>query len=369
MARDSGRWLDQVEGLARETLPDPVFRYVEEGARDEVTLREAQRAWQELRLLPRVLRDVRTIDVSCSMLGGTFRQPVGVAPMTLQRAADPEGEVAMARAAAEAAVPLVVSSNAGRTFADIAATGVTWWLQLYASPERARAEPLLEAAVAAGAAGIVLTADTPVVGRRYPAPGVPPVWATAPGEWLGANLPADERTGERMDELAGEPRRRLAPDQRDKAQDLGPDDVARLAAITGLPVAVKGVLRADDARRCVEAGASAVWVSNHGGRQLDRAEATARCLAAVRAGVGDDAEVFVDGGVRSGLDVVLAVGLGADGVFLGRPLFHALAAAGTGGVARALEELRTEVVETLRLAGCATLGDAPDVVAERGSRG
>lgn len=365
MTRDSGRWLDQVEDLAREALPEPVFRYVEEGARDEVTLREAQRAWQELRLLPRVLRDVRTVDVSCSMLGRTFRQPVGVAPMTLQRAADPEGEVAMARAAAEAAVPLVVSSNAGRTFADIAATGVTWWLQLYASPERARSAPLLEAAMAAGAAGIVLTADTPVVGRRYPAPGVPPVWAAAPGEWLGANLPADERTGERT----GGPRRRLAPDQRDKAQDLGPDDVARLAAFTGLPVAVKGVLRADDARRCVEAGASAVWVSNHGGRQLDRAQATARCLTAVRAAVGDDAEVFVDGGVRSGLDVVLAVGLGADGVFLGRPFFHALAAAGTEGVARALEELRTEVVETLRLAGCTTLRDAADVVAERGSRG
>lgn len=379
MTRDTGRWLDQVERLARDALPGPVFRYVEEGARDEVTLREAEQAWRELRVLPRVLHDVRRVDVAGSMLGRTFRAPVGVAPMTLQRAADPEGEVAMARAAAAAAVPLVVSSNAGRTFADIAATGVTWWLQLYAAPDRSGSEPLLEAAVAAGAAGVVLTADTPVVGRRYPAHGVAPVWESAPASWLGANLVvgddggadasypgADHEPAGPGEASTGEDARwRLAPDQRDKAQDLGPEDVARLAALTGLPVVVKGVLRAEDARRCVDAGASAVWVSNHGGRQLDRTVATARCVASVRAAVGTGAEVFVDGGVRSGLDVVLAVGLGADGVFVGRPLFHALAAAGADGVARALEELRTEAEETLRLAGCATWDQTAGIVTDR----
>jgi 4-hydroxymandelate oxidase len=134
--------------------------------------------------------------------------------------------------------------------------------------------------------------------------------------------------------------------------DLGPDDVGWLAERTGLPVAVKGVLRADDARRCVDAGAAAIWVSNHGGRQLDRVVATAHCVAPVRAAVGPDAEVFVDGGIRSGLDVMLAASLGADAAFVGRPMFHALAAGGEDGVSRALAELGTELVESLRLAGC-----------------
>ena len=127
----SPRWLDQVTSLARERLPEPVFRYVEEGARDEVTLGEATEAWRSIRLAPYVLRDVREVDTTCTLLGDSFRLPVGIAPMTLQRAAHPDGEIAMARAAAAAGVPLVVSSNAGSTFADIAATGVTWWLQVY----------------------------------------------------------------------------------------------------------------------------------------------------------------------------------------------------------------------------------------------
>ena len=121
-------------------------------------------------MAPRVLRDVRHVETSTDLLGTTFDLPLGIAPMTLQRAADPDGEVAMARAAAAAGVPLVVSSNAGSTFADIAATGVAWWLQIYLPLEREDAVPLLQAAVAAGAAAVVLTADTPVVGTRYPSP-------------------------------------------------------------------------------------------------------------------------------------------------------------------------------------------------------
>jgi 4-hydroxymandelate oxidase len=341
-----GRWLDQVESLAREALPDPVFRYVQEGARDEVTLREATEAWRSIRVTPHVLRDVREVDTSCTLLGRSFRLPVGVAPMTLQRAADSDGEVAMARAAAAAGVPLAVSSNAGSTFTEIAATGVTWWLQVYVAANRADTEPVLHQAVADGAAGVVLTADTPVLGTRYGVPDLPRVWEIAQSGWVGANSPA----------TLG-----LEPSERSKAMDLGPEDVAWLARVTGLPVAVKGVLRPDDARRCVEAGASAVWVSNHGGRQLDRVVATARCVAPVRAAVGAAAEVYVDGGVRSGLDVMVAAALGADAVFVGRPLFHALAAGGTEGVARALAELGSELVESLRLAGCSTVAQTSGI--------
>ncbi len=337
----TARWLDQVESLAREALPEPVFRYVQEGARDEVTSGEAVEAWRSLRVAPRVLHDVRQVDTSTTLLGAGFRLPVGIAPMTLQRAADPEGEVAMARAAAAAGVPLVVSSNAGSTFAEIAATGVTWWLQLYMPPDRGRAEPLLSQAVAAGAGAVVLTADTPVVGTRYPAPGGGPrVWEVADPSWSGANWAG----------ALG-----LEPSDRGKAMDLGPQDLRWLRAVTGLPLVVKGVLRADDAQRCAASGASAVWVSNHGGRQLDRTVATALCVRGVRDSVGDEVQVYVDGGVRSGLDVLLALALGADAAFVGRPMFHALAADGADGVSRALAEIDAELVESMRLSGCGDL--------------
>jgi 4-hydroxymandelate oxidase len=349
----SPRWLDRVESLAAERLPGPVFRYLAEGARDEVTLREAVAAWTAVRFVPRVLRDVRRVDTATTLLGTRFAMPVGIAPMTLQRAADPDGELAMARAAAEAGIPLVVSSNAGSTFAEIAATGVAWWLQVYVAADRGVTEPLLDAAVATGAGAMVLTADTPVVGTHYPGAG-PWVWDVADPAWIGVN--------------AVEPPRTLRPEDRDKAQDLGPDDVAWLAERTGVPVVVKGVLRPDDARRCVDAGAAAVWVSNHGGRQLDQTVATARCVAGVRDAVGTDAQVFVDGGVRSGLHVLAALALGADAAFVGRPMFHALAAGGADGVRRGLRELEEELVESLRLAGCPTLADAGDVLADEPPR-
>ncbi len=335
----SVRWLDQVEALARDALPEPVFRYVTEGARDEITLGEAEAAWRSIRVAPHVLRDVRVVETAVDLLGTGFDLPLGIAPMTLQRAADPDGEVAMARAAARSGVPLVVSSNAGSTFAEIAATGVTWWLQLYVPQDRQEAAPLLAAAVAAGAAAVVLTADAPVLGTRYRSAEGPHVWEIADPSWVGANATT-----------VG-----VQPEDRSKAMDLGPADVEWLGRSTGLPVVVKGVLRPDDADRCVAAGAAAVWVSNHGGRQLDQSVATARCVAGVRAAVGDAAQVYVDGGVRTGLHTLLGVSLGADAVFVGRPLFHALAVGGTDGVARALAELGQELVESMRLCGTPNL--------------
>jgi 4-hydroxymandelate oxidase len=344
----TSRWLDQVEALARESLPEAVFRYVAEGARREISLGEASDAWDSIRLAPRVLHDVRSVHTGTTLLGTGFEAPVGIAPMTLQRAADPAGEVAMTAAAARAGVPMVLSSNAGSTFDDIGATGAHWWLQVYVAEERRETVSLLEAAARAGAEAIVLTADTPVPGTRYPLPGVPGIWEVADPAWLGANAVAS---------------RGPDPAARAKAMDLGPADIGWLGEVTGLPVVVKGVLRSDDARRCVEAGARAVWISNHGGRQLDQAIATAHCVTAVRRSVGESAEVYVDGGIRSGLHAMIAVALGADAAFVGRPLFHALAADGRNGVDRALDELTGELTESLRLAGCAGLADTRGIVA------
>ena len=342
------RWLDRVEEIARDTLQPAVFRYLAEGARDEITLGEATQAWRSYRLAPRVLRDVRAVDPSVELLGVRHALPLGIAPMTLQKAADPDGEVAMARAAAAMDVPLVVSSNSGSTFADIGATGARWWLQVYVAQEREESVPLLRQAVDGGASALVLTVDTPTLGTRYPAPGVPKVWEVAEPGWLGAN--ASTTTG-------------LDPADRAKAMDLGPADLVWLREVTGLPVVVKGVLRSDDAAHALSNGAEAVWISNHGGRQLDQAVATAHVVAGIRAAVGDDPQVYVDGGVRSGLHVLVALSLGATAAFVGRPLFHALAAGGEDGVVRALRELGEELVEALRLTGSASLDDTPGLIA------
>ena len=331
--------MQSLEQLAGEVLPEPVHRYFRQGAGDSVTAGEAAAAWDRYRFLPHVLRDVTSVDTRTSLLGTTIRSPFAIAPTTLQRAAHVDGEIAMARAAASKGSLMVVSSNAGSTFAAIADTGVDWWLQVYVPADRLSCHPLLDQAVAAGAKAIVLTADTPVVGTKYDGPGKT-VWEIADPRWLQVNFPDGYGT----------------PPGEEKATDLSPHDISWLRETTGLPVVVKGVLRADDARRCVDAGASAIWVSNHGGRQLDYAAATADCLASVVQAVGSDAEVYVDGGLRSGRHALVALSLGARTVFLGRLPLFALAVDGSEGVSRLLSELDAELTEAMRLAGCSTLG-------------
>jgi 4-hydroxymandelate oxidase len=323
--------LDALEEEARRVLPPATFAYYRQGARDGISAAEAVEAWSRLRFVPRVLTEVREVSTASSVLGTPIPAPLGVAPTSLQRAADPRGEVAMAAACAGSGLPMVVSSNATATFADIAATGVLWWLQAYLPQDRERARPMLDAAVAAGARAIVLTVDTPVVGTKYDA--AESVWDATPAAWLRVNLGA----------AADAP----------KARDLGPADIGWLADVTGLPVVPKGILHPDDARRATDAGAAAIWVSNHGGRQLDRVAATADRLAAVVDAVGDDVEVYVDGGIRSGLTVLAALALGARACFLGRLPLYALATGGEEGVGQMFGALVDELEEALLLAGCA----------------
>ena len=332
---------DAVEALARERLQDEVYTYFSQGAGDGISVSEATAAWDRYRFLPRVLMDVTHVDVSTTLLGTEVRSPFGIAPTTLQRAAHPDGELAMARGAAEAGSLVVVSSNAGTPFADLASVGAPWWLQIYVTADRSATAPVVEAAVEAGARALVLTADTPVVARKEV--GARTVWEVTDPAWVRTNFAGvtDPVTAA------------------DKATDLGPQDIAWLAQRYGLPVVVKGVLHPADARRCVEAGAAAVWVSNHGGRQLDRALPTAHALRDVAAEVAGDAEVYVDGGVRRGVHALVAGSLGADCVFLGRPPLFALAAGGADGVASLLERLASDLEEALRLAGQAAFAGLP----------
>lgn len=334
-------WLATLEAEARRVLPEHVFEYYRQGSRTSATADEAVAAWEQYRLVPRVLQDVREVALGTPFLGWTAAAPFGVAPTTLQRAADPEGEVATARACAAVGVPFVLSSNASATFGEVAATGVHWWLQAYVTEDRARVLPMLEAAVDAGAAAVVLTVDTPVVGTKYAASGRT-VFDQVPDAWVRTNLG-----------IAAD-----AP----KARDLGPADIGWLHEVTGLPVVVKGVLHPDDARTAVDAGAAAVWVSNHGGRQLDRAAATADCLGPVVEAVGGDVAVYVDGGVRDGGAVLTALALGATAVFLGRLPLYALAVGGSEGVVRCVGDLQVELVEALRLAGCSDVARVEDLL-------
>lgn len=336
------RFVDGLEQRAAAVLPEEVFRYVRQGARASVSAEEATRAWDAFRFLPQVMRDVTEVSLSTTLLGTAVETPFAVAPTTMQRAAHPDGEVAMARGAAAAGALMVVSSNAGSTFEDIAGTGVDWWLQMYVTAERQTSRPLLDRAVDAGAKAVVLTVDTPVVGTKDDGEGRT-VWDVARPDWVRANFPPEHGS---------------APGD-EKATDLGPQDVDWVARSTGLPVVVKGVLRPGDARRCLDAGAGAIWVSNHGGRQLDYAAATADRLGAVVAEVGSRTEVYVDGGVRNARHALAALALGARGVFLGRLPLYGLAVGGVAGVERMFDELGSELTEALTLCGCTSVSAVP----------
>jgi 4-hydroxymandelate oxidase len=331
-------WLGQLEDLGRRAVRPAVWAYVQTGAGDGVTAAEAAPAWRDLRFRARVLRGGGDADLATTLLGTPVSSPIAVAPTAMQRAVHPAGERAMAEGVGAETLH-VVSSNCGTRFADLAAPG-PWWLQAYLPPERELFGPVARAAVAAGATAVVLTVDTPYPGTKH---GVDDEdWASVDLSWWRANYPEQ--------------------DLGDWKTDLGLDDIGWLRDAAGVPVVVKGVLRGDDAARCLEAGADAVYVSTHGGRQLDRAVSTRSALPEVVAAVGDRAEVYVDGGIRSGADVLAALALGARAAFVGRPALWALGADGARGVDRLLGTLRGALRECLELAGCASPADAPDLL-------
>jgi 4-hydroxymandelate oxidase len=290
-------------------------------------------AWDRIRIRPHVLRDVTTVEMSRALLGSALPYPIAVAPTSRHDACDPEGEVATARGAAAAGTLMVVATGSERLLADIvaAAPDAARWFQVYVARDRGWTAQRVEEAVALGCRALVLTVDVPVVSRR-------------------------RATGGGMVE-AGRVQIELDP-----SIDL--DTIGWLRELSGLPVIVKGVLRADDAERCVAAGAAGVVVSNHGGRQLDGAVASAEALAAVVAAVGATAEVYVDGGIRKGTDVLKALALGARAVFVGRPALWGLAAAGADGVEAVLRGLAGELELAMRLSGCRRLSEIePDLLA------
>jgi 4-hydroxymandelate oxidase len=336
--------LDALQEEAQRILPAAVADYYAGGAEDEITLHEASAAWRSWRLRPRVLRGTTTVRLATSLLGSEVRTPIGVAPWAYQSMAHADGERGCARGAAAAGALMTVSTSASTPLADVAATEplAPKWFQLYARHSPAHTDDLARRAREAGYRALVLTVDLPVIGRRLrdvanraAMPTDLPPGNAAPADSVLAECPPWTF-----------------------------DDISRFADVSGLPVVVKGVLRGDDAARCVEAGAAAVWVSTHGGRQADPVVSSAVALPEVADAVGNDAEVYVDGGLRSGSDVLTALALGASAVFVGRPAVWGLATGGADGVSRVLAGLSAQLAHTMVLCGLSDVRAVPpDTVA------
>jgi isopentenyl diphosphate isomerase/L-lactate dehydrogenase-like FMN-dependent dehydrogenase len=344
--------LDALERQAELVMRPESWVFCDTGADDEITARENVAAWRRLKLRPRVLRDIVEVDTSVSLLGARVATPIVVAPTGRHHLFHGNGERETARGSAAAGALFVMSTSGATTVEDVAAEaqGVPQWFQLYMQPDRAATGALLDRCVKAGFRALVLTVDQPVPGwspRAYRTPVI-----------------ASDKV--RSVNMVGRPVARTAYDPERKGVVMFPlnfGDLAWLVKRTGMPVVVKGVLRGDDALRCVDCGVKGIMVSNHGGRHLDTTVTTAEVLGEIADAVGRSAEVYVDGGIRRGTDIVKALALGARAVLVGRPPLWGLAVDGANGVTAVLEHLHDEMLRAMRLCGAASLAAlTPDLV-------
>jgi 4-hydroxymandelate oxidase len=352
--------IHEFQRAARRALPRPAYDYYRSGADAERTLRDNERAFARYAIHYRVLADVAERDVSIELFGERLATPVLIAPTAYHRMAHADGERGTARAAERAGSLMVVSTLATTALEEVAAASAApKWFQLYVHKDRGFSRSLVERAVAAGYRAIVLTVDTPLLGRRL---------ADArngfclPDGLVMANL-VDARTDRPLhgSELAA-----YVAARHDAS--LTWRDVEWLAGASPLPVVLKGIVRPDDAARALDHGARGVLVSNHGARQLDTAPATIDVLAAVVDAVAGRAPVLLDGGVRWGTDVLKALALGARAVLVGRPVLWGLAVGGEDGVALVLDLLRAELSRAMALAGARTIADLDRDLVRRAAR-
>jgi len=336
---------------ARAKLPKGVLDYYEGGALDEITLRENSAGWERLKLYYHVLAGVGRRDLGTTVLGQPISLPIGVAPTAFQKLACAAGEIATAKAATAASTLFILSSFSNTAMESVLPQAASpRWFQLYMYKDHGITNELVRRAEAAGAEAIVVTVDAPGLGTRerdvrnsFRLPDDLAVENLAP---LGkGNFPKVTGSG-----LAAYVRENFK-------SDLKFEDLDWLSGCTRLPMIVKGVCRGDDARRAAEHGAKAVVVSNHGGRQLDTAPATCEVLPAVADAVRNLCEVYVDGGIRRGSDVLKAIALGARAVLIGRPILWGLSVGGERGATNVLEIFRRELDEAMLLCGCTKLGD------------
>jgi (S)-mandelate dehydrogenase len=388
VGRDLARALTiaDLRAMALARLPRVSAEYLEGGAEEEITLATNRRAFDDLAFQPRVLRDVSAMDLSRTLLGEPSALPFAIAPTGFNGLLWPRGDLALARAAAAAGIPCGQSTVSNATIADVAAAGdgLAHWFQLYVLGDDTVWRRLVAQAEASGCRALLVTVDTATHGnrewdRRNYSHGFTPSLASRiemlrhPG-WLWRILLREGRPGfVNLEQFVPEGQRDLYSVARWSLAAMRPatdwNTIAAIRAAWPRKLVIKGVQHPDDVRRAVEVGADGVVLSNHGGRQLDRAAAPVRLIGRARAVAGPGFTILVDSGFRRGAEIVQALALGADGVLLGRAMLYGLAAGGEAGVARAIAILGEEVRRTLALLGlasCAAL--SPDVFAPPDAR-
>lgn len=359
--------------LADRRAPRAVFDYVDGAAEQELSLRRARQGFRQVEFQPQVLRDVADVDTSRSILGHRCSQPFVLAPTGFTRMMHAEGEAAVARAAGDHDLTYALSTMGTTSIEALAqaAPSTRRWFQLYVWQDRARTDDLVARAAAAGYEALVLTVDTPIAGARlrdvHNGLTIPPAlsWQTLidgavhPAWWfdLITTAPLEFASLRHFDGTVAE----LVDTMFDPSVTF--DDLEWLCDRWDGPVVVKGIQTVSDAREAAARGAAAVVVSNHGGRQLDRAPTPLKRLPAVVEAVGDQVEVMLDGGIMSGADIVAAVANGATACLVGRAYLYGLMAGGQAGVDRALQILSEEVVRTMRLLGVASVDDLEPTMA------
>ena len=359
--------IGDLRAVARRHVPRAVFDYVDGGAEAEISLRRSREAFERIEFVPSVLRDVSVVDTSTTILGRPSALPIVFAPTGFTRLMHADGERAVARIAGGLGIPYALSTLGTTSPEDVAAAApdTDRWFQLYLWNDRAAGVDLVRRSRTAGFTALMITVDAPVAGARLRDVRngftIPPTLslrtlvdiALHPGWWF------DKLTTEPLRFAAFSETQGTVADLIDRVFDptITIADFGWLRDAWGGPIVVKGIQTVDDACAVVDGGADAVVISNHGGRQLDRAPTPLEQLPSIAAAVGHRAEVYVDGGVLSGGDVVAAVALGARAVLVGRAYLYGLMAGGERGVARAGELLQKEVVRTMQLLGVRSVAE------------
>lgn len=340
--------LAEYEDAAKRKLPPATYGYYKGGASDEITIEDNRRAYDEIKILPHVLRDVSQRDLSTTVLGQKIDFPVVIAPMAMAALAHPDKELGIANSAKTFGIPMCLSTLSTTKLEDVSATGVNSWFQLYVHKDRGLTRELVQRAEASGYQALVVTVDVPVAGYR---------------EYLIRNplrLP-DNIQLETLKEYWNQDEypsiNAYVAAQFDPSVTW--DDIEEFASQTTLPVVVKGVLRADDALEALNRGVAGMVVSNHGGRQLDTVPATINVLPEIAEAVDGRCELLVDGGIRRGTDIIKALALGAKAVMLGRPILWGLAVNGQAGVDDILTIIRREYDIAMALSGCTSSESIP----------
>ncbi len=345
--------LEEFETAARSRIPPDVWDYLQGGSGTESTLAANLTAFERIIMRPRVLVDISARELGTNLLGMPLDFPVAIAPMAYQRLAHPDGEIATAAAARDAGSLFIASTLASQTFEEIeAAAGGRWWLQVYWLRQRETLGRLLRRATDAGCQALMLTVDTPRLGRRLR--DIRNGFTLPPGV-SAVNVDSSVMAEAHEHDPGSSSLQRHAANQFDPTITWA--DLAWLRAQVPLPLMLKGIVTAEDTVLAIDHGIDAIVVSNHGGRQLDGAIASLDALPEVVAAAAGRIPVLLDGGVRSGTDVFKALALGAHAVLVGRPVVWGLGHAGAAGVSAVLKLLRDELSEVMALAGRPRLAD------------